>query len=1248
MAAAARRAAGGGAFDLAGPRRRGRAAGRHARRWTGVVASAVIALGGAVGPADAAELGKALRAAWPANVTRLEVASSSDDLEAAELAEAMSAAAAVAAVGAGISGYVCQVYLPVGKSLQEVLGVTCTVKAIAPTLCVCNDRFWHGWDPYWRVVPDEQKPAMRHDAKPGEWFLLDATRTCSVSMRDDGRPIKAPCPPGFYCAGGLEPPRSCDEGDSCPGGTPPDNRECLEGYFCPFPSAERQKCPSGAMCPPGSTQPEACAAGLYCKDGQAQVCPQGYYCPVACVQPIKCSRIMLCPEGSTHENSLVIAVSFLFVCGTLMAVGAGYYKNFVQSGARTMGVLAVVIIGLYAIDKTIGGFLMLNFGCIGANYIVLRVGTVPPGWEVARLLMISTLLAGLTVLWLINPAWSMLCAGILYCFAVGWTVTRESKAIIKVGQALIVLTCLALCVFFWREDRELLQCVGVGVLVYTCYLVLSYSLIEAERPGNFLRRSDVPFESRWTQRGGEGVLSAPSAPDVVAAVVAAAAHEPELGTAGGCPEARPPAQAALPLHSRASFERHSPVTFSPRGRAPLREPAPPVSVCPAPTTCDREQSRGVSFVLNDVGFALIEGDQKQLLSNITCYIPPGERVAVMGPSGSGKSTLLAVLSGQASYGKVSGQLTVGGQQLRNGLDCLRHVTGYVPQDDILHGELTVLENISYQAKLRLPGDMTDADVEREVTCVCRDLNLVQIRDSRVGTVEKRGISGGQRKRVSIAMELVTQPLLLFADEPTSGLDSTTAHEVVDCLNRAAQRLGTTVVAVIHQPRFETLLLFEMVTLLATGGTLVYAGSPKDAVGDFRRYLEVDFPANANPADVMLDKIQNLRALPDAGLMDLTKAFVDRIPLEGQFADQNPEAFRRNIPSFVRALLFFLDRAMLQTMRARSVVIINQVLCITVMLMLCGILKNQRIDQFMMQSCLSTLFLMLLQGVAAQRIFGTDLLITVREARAGMPMIAYLVARDLAAMFEITLSAAVFASAYGPASGTQQPVLGMFAGAWAFVYSVYGLSYISSICLSPGAAQMTAVVAAFVSFCVSGVYQPQLPEMASYFGGRGWMIPALSSVRWFWGFLLTAEMRSLTELSKRYGESQLRDRGYDLQYLEGCSTEGIDWGGSGVITLESLWLARRGWVCSAVDMLLLGIMFRFLAGACLILYLYAKTSRWAQFFSDSRGRRKLWGRILMLLIGAFMLLFLLAEVWIFGIQRIDFKRLIAYLGFGSSS
>eukprot|EP00913_Durusdinium_trenchii_P007940 g7446.t1 len=372
-------------------------------------------------------------------------------------------------------------------------------------------------------------------------------------------------------------------------------------------------------------------------------------------------------------------------------------------------------------------------------------------------------------------------------------------------------------------------------------------------------------------------------------------------------------------------------------------------------------------------------------------------------------------------------------------------------------------------------------------------------EARVGTPEKRGVSGGQRKRVSIGMELVAQPLLLFADEPTSGLDSTTSHEVVRCLNGAAARMASTVVAVIHQPRYDTLQLFDDLVLLAVGGSVVYAGPTEAAVEHFRTKLHVSFSPNCNPADILLDSI----ASPEdqeacAGVWKSTAIFQETRRQEGlnsggvsrKYLAQRqetvqqtilpPRAFHRERPPFFRAVLIYMDRSILQTIRAHVSLAINYGLCCLAVMLLCLILSYERLDraegqvgglfagrrrtdstgqmltdQFQMQAALASLFLMLLQGVAAQQVFGGDLLITWREARVGMPMAAYFVAKDLTAYLEVTMSSAVFTAAYGYASGCQIPLHQIFAGAWAFVFAVFGLNYIFSIILSPGAPASTS-------------------------------------------------------------------------------------------------------------------------------------------------------------------------------------------------
>eukprot|EP00439_Symbiodinium_sp_Y106_P024247 s5997_g2.t4 len=723
------------------------------------------------------------------------------------------------------------------------------------------------------------------------------------------------------------------------------------------------------------------------------------------------------------------------------------------------------------------------------------------------------------------------------------------------------------------------------------------------------RRVALPFLTRWRWQRGEVGLFQSELPEV------------EAGQMPAPRERERPAAAEVRESASASAASLSSGGTSPTNPGQRSSSSMPVSTLP-----------GVSFRLEDVGFELPDG--KKLLKEIDFTIDAGRRVAVMGPSGSGKTTLLGVLSGRASYGRVSGKLTVGGRPADD-LRFLQNVTGFVPQDDVLHGELTVAENLRFQASLRLPAGRTREEVDACVTAVAKDLNLSSLLNARVGTPERRGVSGGQRKRVSIGMELVAQPLLLFADEPTSGLDSTTSHEVVRCLNGAAARLNSTVVAVIHQPRYETLRLFDDLVLLAYGGCLVYAGPTEDAVEHFKTRLHVTFSNNTNPADILLDAIQPPINDPEvcASAWKSCAALQDKV----EQVVLPASIFRRTRQPFFRAVLIYMDRSMLQTIRAYVSLAINYSLCCVAVLLLCMILTYNRLDQFLMQSALAALFLMLLQGVAAQQVFGADLLTTWREARVGMPMVAYFVAKDLTACIEVTLSSAVFAAAYGYASGSQVSLRQLFAGSWAFVFAIFGLNYIFSIILSPGAAQMSAVVTSFLSFCTAGVYQPQLNEMASMFEGRGWMVPALSPVRWLWGYLLTAEVPNLTPLTLEGSAGSLRGKGYDVEYLHDCKNSMVGIQDQAVRTLQEAWLDNRGWVCSTAPLLLLGILFRFLAGCCLLLYVSAQTSGWARFFGQSElGAWKLAGHFFKLLVGSFLIIFLFAEVWIFGSLHLDFK------------
>lgn len=208
-------------------------------------------------------------------------------------------------------------------------------------------------------------------------------------------------------------------------------------------------------------------------------------------------------------------------------------------------------------------------------------------------------------------------------------------------------------------------------------------------------------------------------------------------------------------------------------------------------------------------------DGHQLLTNVSFAARPGTLTAVIGPSGAGKSTLIKLLAGATQ--PTSGHVTFDGHDVHAHYASLRSRIGVVPQDDVVHRQLTVDQALDYAAKLRLPADTSKADRRAVVESVLAELELTQHRAKRV---EK--LSGGQRKRASVAMELLTGPSLLILDEPTSGLDPALDRQVMSMLRKLADA-GRTIIVVTHSLTY--LRMCDQVLLLAPGGKTAYAGPP---------------------------------------------------------------------------------------------------------------------------------------------------------------------------------------------------------------------------------------------------------------------------------------------------------------------------------------------------------------------------------------------------------------------------------------
>eukprot|EP00004_Rigifila_ramosa_P017043 TRINITY_DN4105_c0_g1_i1.p1 TRINITY_DN4105_c0_g1~~TRINITY_DN4105_c0_g1_i1.p1 ORF type:complete len:1713 (+),score=349.96 TRINITY_DN4105_c0_g1_i1:412-5139(+) len=258
----------------------------------------------------------------------------------------------------------------------------------------------------------------------------------------------------------------------------------------------------------------------------------------------------------------------------------------------------------------------------------------------------------------------------------------------------------------------------------------------------------------------------------------------------------------------------------------------------------------VEFQVENLGLKL-KGSGHPVLQGVYGTIKASSVTAVMGPSGAGKTTFLTTLAGKAYYGEMTGKILVNGVEEKN-LNRFKRVMGFVPQEDIMLRMMSVFEILMFSAATRLPSTWSHVKKEKFVWATMNVLGLTEIRHSLIGDEMKRGISGGQRKRVNIGMELVADPTILFLDEPTSGLDSTGSKEVCGALRRVAE-LGLTVVTVIHQPRYEIFTMFHEVLLLGKGGRTVYIGPSQLALGYFES-LGFICPPLCNPADFLMDVI----------------------------------------------------------------------------------------------------------------------------------------------------------------------------------------------------------------------------------------------------------------------------------------------------------------------------------------------------------------------------------------------------------
>ncbi|XP_030609578.1 ATP-binding cassette sub-family G member 2-like [Archocentrus centrarchus] len=268
------------------------------------------------------------------------------------------------------------------------------------------------------------------------------------------------------------------------------------------------------------------------------------------------------------------------------------------------------------------------------------------------------------------------------------------------------------------------------------------------------------------------------------------------------------------------------------------------------------QSHGATVSFHSIHYKVRQGGgffcrkkatTKDILIDLNGLMKPGLN-AIMGATGSGKSSFLDVLAARKDPAGLTGEVLIDGAPQPPNFKCL---SGYVVQDDVVMGTLTVRENFTFSAALRLPSSISQKEKKQKINRLIEELGLGRVADSKVGTQLIRGISGGERKRTNIGMELIIDPPVLFLDEPTTGLDASTANSVLLLLKRMANH-GRTIILSIHQPRYSIYRLFDSLTLLVNGHQ-VYHGPAQSALDYFSDIGYTCEPHN-NPADFFLDVI----------------------------------------------------------------------------------------------------------------------------------------------------------------------------------------------------------------------------------------------------------------------------------------------------------------------------------------------------------------------------------------------------------
>ena len=478
-----------------------------------------------------------------------------------------------------------------------------------------------------------------------------------------------------------------------------------------------------------------------------------------------------------------------------------------------------------------------------------------------------------------------------------------------------------------------------------------------------------------------------------------------------------------------------------------------------------------SLEVKDIGYSFKNGNVG--LRNIEIAENSGKLFGIMGASGAGKSTLLNILNG--SDKPTSGQVLLNGVDIHKNPEFIEGVIGFVPQDDLLFDQLTVYQNLYYAAKLCF-SDMGETELEALVLKTLTNLGLLDIKDLRVGSPVDKVISGGQRKRVNIALELIREPSVLYVDEPTSGLSSRDSENIMDLLKDLSLN-GKLVFVVIHQPSSQIFKMFDRLLVLDTGGYQIFYGDPVESIIYFRevaKLLESDqgecaYCGNVNPEQVF-DIIES-RIVDEYGSVtndrkvkpeQWNRYYVSNLkPKPITVSSDKPES-TLNLPGKWAQTKIFFIRDLLSKLTNKQYVLINLLEAPVLALILAFFIrysptpeyifeKNQNIPSYLFMSIIVALFMGL--TVSAEEII-KDKKILKRESFLNLSKNSYLTSKIIAQLAISALQTFLFVIIGNSLLG----IHGMYLSFWLILFTTSAFANLLALNIS---ATMNSVVTVYI-------------------------------------------------------------------------------------------------------------------------------------------------------------------------------------------